>query len=44
MESTEKMDWQEFERNGGTWEEFIDDVMHEFMGDVWDEINREAVK
>lgn len=35
------MDWEEFEANGGTWEEFVDDVMHEFMGDIWDEINAE---
>ena len=39
-----KMSWEEFEAAGGTWEEFVDDVMHDLMGELWDEINKEEAK
>ena len=35
------MEWKEFEAAGGTWDEFVDDVMHNFIGDSWDEINKQ---
>lgn len=37
-----KMTWEEFEANGGTYDEYIDCVMRAFMGPVWDEMNQEV--
>ena len=35
------MNWKEFEAAGGTWDEFVDDIMHGYLGEIWDEINKE---
>lgn len=42
MRPKENENWEAFSARGGTWEEFVDDVMSNYIGkDLWEEMNKE---